>query len=491
MQFLWLQHVFTSWRTKTKYIMAEAVVMPRQGQSVETCVITQWLKNKGDQVEEGDLLFSYETDKAAFDEVAPVSGTLLEILFEEGDEVPVLQTVAIIGEPGEKTGQLPGGSASGRKARGGQVESEPVMGEKAPGGQAHNGQVKGEKAPGGQVAVADTYHPGVAAASAGSASGIRISPRARNMAAAMHVDISTLQGSGPNGRIIADDIEAAVAHSKKILHAEAIAPGQEQVKAPVQSPLPEQQETVSSRLGAPSPAQPGNDEAFTDQPLSNIRKVIARNMKASLDNSAQLTHHASADARRILSLRKKIKDGNEQRLPVSTTLNDMVCFAIVQVLKDTPGMNSHFLGDRTRSFRGVHLGIAVDTPRGLMVPVLKNADRLTLGGLGQSLRELAESCRTGNIDPDLLASDAGTFTVSNLGAFGIEMFTPVLNLPQTGIIGINTITPRPADLGDGNIGFVPHIGISLTYDHRAIDGAPASRFLQEVCKRIAGFDPKL
>jgi pyruvate dehydrogenase E2 component (dihydrolipoamide acetyltransferase) len=298
------------------------------------------------------------------------------------------------------------------------------------------------------------------------------------MAEAMQVDIASVRGSGPNGRIIADDIRAAAASgSVKTTAGQAPSGGR---TAPAATGVPGTRQS-------PSHATP--TEPYTDRPLSNIRKIIATNMKASLDNSAQLTHHASADARKILSLRKAIKEGTEQRLPGSTTLNDMVCHAIVQALVETPEMNAHFLGDTTRTFSGVHLGMAVDTPRGLMVPVLKNADRYTLGGLGKSLRELAENCKEGRIDPDLLVPEAGSFTVSNLGAFGIEMFTPVLNLPQCGIIGINTITHRPADMGDGNIGFIPHIGISLTYDHRAIDGAPASRFLQTVCRNIAGFTP--
>lgn len=293
---------------------------------------------------------------------------------------------------------------------------------------------------------------------------LRISPRARNMATDLGVDIGLLHGSGPNGRIISDDVIAASERSE----------------------ITKRAQPDASKAQAPTP-----EGEYTDKTLSNIRKIIAKNMQRSLQHSAQLTHHASTDARKILNLRKLIKAQKEERLPSTTTLNDMICYAIVDALKAHPEMNAHFLDDTTRSFHGVHMGIAVDTERGLMVPVLKNADRFTLGGLGQSLRELAESCRNGTIDPDLLAPTAGSFTVSNLGAYGIEMFTPVLNLPQCGIMGINTITQRPADLGDGTIGFVPYLGLSLTYDHRAVDGAPASAFLKSVCDRISNFDPKL
>jgi len=414
--------------------MAEPIRMPRQGQSVETCIITQWYKQKGDKVEEGDILFSYETDKAAFDETAGLSGILLEKFFQEGDEVRVLETVAIIGEENE--------DISGLK------ETIP----EAPKEVAVKNETK--------TAVHDLQKDPVEKR---DDSKIRISPRARRMAADLKINISDITGTGPNGRIIARDIESFD-------------------KGNIQPANESEPVTYGKSLNI-------TDE-YTDHSTSNIRRIIAKNMKRSLENSAQLTHHSSADARKILQLRSVVKAKKNTDLPETTTLNDMVCFAIVRVLSRTPDMNAHFLDTKIRTFSGVHLGIAVDTDRGLMVPVLRNADRFTLGGLGKSLRELAASCKDGTIDPDLLNAEAGTFTVANLGIYGIEMFTPVLNLPQCGIMGVNTILPRPADTGDGTIGFVPHIGLSLTYDHRAIDGAPASKFLKEVCDFITEFDPK-
>ncbi len=151
-------------------------------------------------------------------------------------------------------------------------------------------------------------------------------------------------------------------------------------------------------------------------------------------------------------------------------------------------MNAHFLGNSMRVFNKVHLGIAVDTERGLMVPVLRDADDMNARGLANRINALAEECRKGSVDPELLSSENASFTITNLGAYGVEMFTPVLNLPQVGILGVNTITYRPADIGEGVIGFVPMIGISLTYDHRAVDGAPASLFLAEVKNEIENID---
>jgi pyruvate dehydrogenase E2 component (dihydrolipoamide acetyltransferase) len=169
----------------------------------------------------------------------------------------------------------------------------------------------------------------------------------------------------------------------------------------------------------------------------------------------------------------------------------MICFAVIRALEKFPAVNSHLLGDMSRTFKKVHLGLAVDTPRGLMVPAIQNADDLSLKGLSVRLREVADQCRTGNINPDLLVSTAASFTVSNLGNYGVEIFTPIINLPQVAILGVNTIILRPADLGNGVFGFIPMIGLSLTYDHRAVDGGPATLFLKEIKNQIENFEEKI
>jgi pyruvate dehydrogenase E2 component (dihydrolipoamide acetyltransferase) len=220
-----------------------------------------------------------------------------------------------------------------------------------------------------------------------------------------------------------------------------------------------------------------------------MRKIIAKAMHASLQNSAQLTHHLSADARRIMELRKTAKKAVEEgRLTTNITLNDLVCFAVIKALKQFPNVNSHFLGDSVRLFKKVHLALAVDTERGLMVPVVKNADDMTIITLAEQLKQIATACRKGSIDPDLLSSEAASFTVSNLGNYGVEMFTPVINLPQSAILGVNTIVPRPKDIGGGVYAFVPHIGLSLTYDHRALDGGEATRFLKQIAIEIENLE---
>lgn len=409
--------------------MAEFVIMPKQGQSVESCIITRWYKSAGDKVKTGDLLFSYETDKAAFDEESKFSGTLLSILYEEGDEVPVLANVAIIGQPGESADHAPAAVQTVEEKK--PVEPKPEQ----------HSIVQ-------QVVIDET----------GSTGKIRISPRARCMASALGINPELVRGTGPNGRIVAKDIE------------------QFSVQKPVAGAWKELHTPVAG------------DADSRLVPHSNVRKIIARGMQASLQNSAQLTHHLSADARKILALRKAIKSKSGLPGSANITLNDMICYALIRVLKNTPGMNAHYSDEGMRLFHKVHLGMAVDTDRGLMVPVLKNADEYTLQGLSSQLKNLAERCRSGKIDPELLQPAAASFTVSNLGSYDIEIFTPVLNLPQVGILGVNTIRYTPSDLGDGSIGFIPVIGLSLTYDHRAVDGAPASKFLKDLKDKIAGFD---
>lgn len=423
--------------------MAEAVFMPRLGQSVESCIITRWVKQKGDAINEGDVLFCYETDKASFDETAKVSGILLEIFFEEGDEVPVLSNVAVIGKEGDPVDAFRPSAAAAAEVV---SESIPVP------------------------------MPDVVGVETPLDAKIRISPRARCVAQAKGISLQGLHGSGPNGRIIVRDVESA----------ELIAPKAEPIPLNVPKAQPaaiaavKTEATVSTPVFAPMNS--GDD--FAETPLSNMRKLIAKGMHASLQNSAQLTHHTSADARKLLQLRATYKIRAEKGEIPNITLNDLVCYAVVRALEKMPAINSHFLGDRIKTFKKVHLGIAVDTERGLMVPVIRNADDLKLKALATQMKALADNCRKGNVDPELLRSENASFTISNLGAYGIELFTPVINLPQSGILGINTITYRPADLGNGIIGFIPVIGLSLTYDHRALDGAPASAFLKEIRNQI-------
>ncbi len=442
--------------------MAEAVIMPRQGQSVETCIITKWYKEKGDPVEEGDLLFSYETDKAAFDEEAKVSGILLDRYFEEGDEVPVLETVAVIGKEGEST--------EGFKAA---APADTTGPSPEPSPNPETTETTGTTETTETIGTTET----------------KISPRARKLAEQKGVDYMGVRGTGPGGRIIERDILKMIEERPLITPLAREKMKKEDLAIPPEKAKPHQRVTSADLVEAS--AVSGASGEYKEVPLTRLRRLIADGMYRSLHESAQLTHHISADARKMMALRKKIKPLAEQGKMPNITLNDMVSYALIRALLKHPEINGHFLGDRVRIYNKVHLGFAVDTERGLLVPVVRNAGRLTLEGLSEQMKELAEACQTGSINPDLLAADQASFTVTNLGSFGIEYFTPVLNLPQMGILGVNTITPRPAQLEDGTFGFIPKIGLSLTYDHRAIDGAPASRFLQTLVREIGNFDPQI
>jgi pyruvate dehydrogenase E2 component (dihydrolipoamide acetyltransferase) len=424
----------------------------------------------GSDVKKGDLLFSYETDKAAFEGEAPDDGILLAVFAEPGDVVPVLQNIAVIGNKGED------------------IESF------RPGSQDHPGQKAGAKSPDeaeetGQAVeqLSDAQKQPTPKQETGSGQDfIRISPRARKAAGKHQVSYEGMSGSGPHGRIIERDILEKHRLAPKATPLARSVSYRDHLDMPEKGSGPGGKITVSD-------IRKKTGVVFTDDyeeiRVTNIRKIIAENMHASLQNTAQLTLHTSADARGIKTARDRIKQVMEKDGGPNITLNDIVCYATVQAILKHPAMNAHFLGDIIRQFRNVHLGFAVDTKRGLMVPTLQNANHLKLEGLSARMKELAVMAQEGSIDPSLLKG--ATFTVTNLGAFGIEVFTPVLNPPQAGILGINTITLQPAQLEGGSFGFIPRIGLSLTFDHRAIDGAPAAAFLKEVRTEIENFELNL
>jgi len=443
--------------------MAVSIIMPKQGQSVETCIIAE-IKKKGDKVKKGEVIFSYETDKASFEEVSPQDGTVLECFYSEGDEVPVLQNVMIIGEPGENYSDL----LAQTDIPAAEVEKE-----------TQQAIAKVENSP-EQPALTELQP---------NKNNAPVSPRARHLAEKEAIETSALAGSGPNGRIIEKDVRSALENRPKLTPLAKKLAAEEGLQ-PTTSGSGLNGMAKSIDLSAPTNAVYGLD--YEDRKLPNIRKLIAKSMQASLQNSAQLTHHLGADARRVLQLRKKAKAAFESgQLQVNITLNDFVCFAVIKALQKFPNVNSHFLGNSIRYFKKIHLGLAVDTDRGLMVPVVRNADDLSIIGLASQLKEVAAACRKGNVNPEILSPEAGTFTVSNLGNYGVEIFTPIINLPQSAILGVNTIVPRPKDLGDGVYGFVPYIGLSLTYDHRSIDGGEATRFLKQIAEEIENLEIEL
>lgn len=459
--------------------------MPKQGQSVESCIVTEFKKKVGDKVAVGDVLFSYETDKASFDEDAKVEGTVLACFFNDNDEIPCLTNVMVIGEPGESFSEYAPSGAGVSAASGAEPTSpatEPASAVAEP--------VARQGSPAIEVTAAATPGASASPATGTVAANAPVSPRARKLAAEKGVDTAQVAGTGPHGRIIERDVIAAQNSPKSGLAKAMMADGG--LQAPVTgsgiggmvkgSDLKVWKPTHTGNLA-------GEGEEFKVEKMSNMRKLIAKSMYNSLQNTAQLTHMLGADARRVQVLRKKAKKALEEgRIDANITINDFVCYAVIKALKKFPKVNSHCLGDAMRIFNVVNLGCAVDTERGLMVPCVKHAEDLNIIGLSKALKKVAEDCKKGSINPDLLSAEGASFTVSNLGGFGVEWFTPVINVPQSAILGVGTIVPRPKDLGAGVYAFVPYLGLSLTYDHRALDGGEATRFLKQVAVEIENLE---
>lgn len=418
--------------------------MPRQGQSVESCIITEWKKKVGDKVAVKDVLFSYETDKSSFDELSEVEGTLLAVFAAEGDDVECLRPVCVIGNEGEDISALipKDGSAPAEEAKPEKKKEEAAKPE-APKAEA------------------------VSTAADNGDGRMKISPRARHLAERTDADLSRAVPTGPNGRIIERDVNALL--DKGFTNAD---------KAEVKA-----EAAPAAKAEAPA-AKPENTAEYTDVRLPNIRKVIARSMHASLSNMAQLTLNSSFDATQIMAYRKMLKANAEALGMNNITLNDIVLYAVAKTIPAFRDLNAHYLDDKEiiRYFNTVNLGIAVDTERGLLVPTVFGAEKLSLNDLAGEAKSVITAAQKGQISPDKLKG--ASFTVTNLGAMGIESFTPVINPPQTGILGVGAVTYRLK--ADGST--YPAMGLSLTFDHRALDGAPAAKFLKALCDNLANFN---
>ena len=444
--------------------MATIVVMPQLGNSVESCIIVEWMIAEGDTVAVDQTLASIETDKSTMEVPSTAEGTVLKLLWEEGDEVPVKDPLIIVGDPGEDiSGLVPGGESASESA---EATAAPEQGAAAP----------------------EQAAPAFATERATGA----VSPRARALAASSGVDASAIaEGSGPHGRVIERDVAAAIAAGPTLTSAARAAGvsategsgigGRVSVADANRAP----EANAPAAVSAPAPAAdfPG---ASTSSPLKGVRKVVAKRMMESLTTTAQLTLNTSANAAGILALRKKVKNADEALGLNKITLNDLVCFAVSRTLPKYPVFNAHLEDGVLTEFEQVHLGFACDTPRGLLVPVIRSAQSLGLKAFSDEAKRLAGGAIDGSLSPDFLSG--GTFTVSNIGSFGIETFTPVINLPQTAILGVGAITPRPALASDGTIGVQQRLNLSLTIDHQVIDGADGARFLRDLVGAIENID---
>ena len=411
-------------------------VRPPLAQPGETRTIIAWTREIGDPVSAGDTICEVETDKATVEIESQADGVLVAKLFDVGAEIPEDGPIAMVGDAAEIGTTEAGVAEAAAGATGG-----------APPAPAEPAAPPEPTAP--ESAAAATPAPQPAAPRR-----LAVSPRARKRAAELAVTVAGLTGTGPGGRIIERDVLAA--------------------HASVPAPAP---------AAAPAPADDVGDQVI---PVRGARRLVAERMHASLRDTAQLTMTSYADATRLLQLRAAFKTADPQFEMSDVTLNDLLLFAVARTLTEHPELNATCRdgegGLEIVRSAAVHLAFAVDTPRVLMVPVIREAEGLRVRELSSRAADLAERCREGSITPAELAG--GTFTVSNLGSFGVESFTPILNPPQAAILGVGAVTWRPT----GEQEVQQQIALSLTIDHRLIDGAPAARFLQTLCARIAELD---
>lgn len=400
--------------------MAVEIIMPKMGMGMEEGTVVEWLKQKGDSVKKGESVVSISSDKIEKELEAPEEGVLIDIEAEVDDVVPIGKPLGYIGTPGESVGEStdPAPSVAPIKeelsaAPVAQQADEPVIGEEPR---------------------------------------LRVSPAARRLAKIMNVDLSTVTGSGPMGRITKVDI-AEAAQAQPAVQTETVPQPEPAQVAPVQSP-------------------DGKAKKVT-----GMRKVISERMFSSLQQTAQLTLQATADVTELLAFQKKAREAYQINDEVRLTITDFIAKAAINALLSHKGMNSHYQGDMITTFDAVHLGVAVALEEGLVVPVVKDADKKSLSAISREIRKASRSARGSELNQ--LQLSGSTFTITSLGTYGIGFFTPVLNPPEVGILGVGTISEQPVYFGD-ELKKRSMLPLSLTFDHRAVDGAPAAAFLAEV-----------
>ena len=432
--------------------MATTVILPKLGQTMEEGTIVQWLKKEGDTIGRGDVLFQVESDKAVLEVEAKTRGVLRRILVTKGIKIPVLTPVAIIARPDEDISEALSeqrgvGSAGARPSAATPTRAGSVP--PGPSWESDRGRIFS-------------------------------SPRARRLAAEKGVDLSLVVGSGPNGRIVEKDV---------LFFLEAQPPATPLArKVAVELGVPlTQVPTTGARVTADDvrataqvPVTPPAAEVEI-VPLSGVRAVIADRMTTSAHTTAAVTLQSVVDATELVALRNKLKTALADELGFNVGYNDLLAVIVARCLAEFPYMNVRLEESGVRRLKEVNLGMAVDSDRGLLVPVIRNADRLTIKEFAVKFRELVARAREGKALHDDLTG--GTFTITNLGMFGVDAFTPIIRLPECAILGVGRIHPEAA-IVDGEVVVRQRMWLSLTFDHRLVDGGPAARFLQGITRYV-------
>jgi pyruvate dehydrogenase E2 component (dihydrolipoamide acetyltransferase) len=444
------------------------VVMPKMGDTMEEGKILRWIKHEGDTIQKGDALAEIETEKVNIEAEAFVAGVLRKIVAQEGATVAVGAPIALIGKADEA---LPGEAAPAA-----QSTAKPAA--KA-GQQASGANSAAPAASSAGTAVAEpltTPSPGVNGASGAAQNGGRvfISPLARHIAAEHNLDIAQIAGSGPGGRILRDDVQAYLANPQMMAQAQATPAIQapQAQPAPVAEPAPAAQPVAV----APAPTAAPGEEVHA-QPLTAMRKTIARRLQQSMQTAPHFYVTVSIETNKLGEVRNSI---NEYAAglpnPVKVSYNDLIVKAVALALSSMPEVNVSFDGEQLLFKSRINVGVAVALDTGLIVPVVRDADKRGVLDIARESRRLVEAARAGKLKPDEFSG--GTFTVSNLGMFDVESFTAVINPPESAILAIGSIVPTPV-VREGQVVVRDLMKVTLSVDHRALDGAIAARFLQE------------
>jgi pyruvate dehydrogenase E2 component (dihydrolipoamide acetyltransferase) len=409
--------------------VASDITMPRLSDSMEEGTILKWLVSEGDEVQRGQEIVEIETDKANMTYESDTAGTLIEIVVSEGDTVPLGEVIARVGEAGEK--------AEGRK----QKAEEPAA------------EAESEEAD----ADAEAEAPAPRVSSNGAGERVKASPVARRMARERGIDLASLSGSGPGGRVVKADVEAAGDGG-------AAAPAPER-----------EQEPVAAAPAAPEPAgEAGNKGQVQVQELTRLQRTVSRRMAESKATAPDYALEVEIDMTEAVALRERLKAMTDH-VP---SYNDMIVRAVALALRDHPRVNGSYRDGRFELYSNINVGVAVAAQDALVVPTVFDADKKSLGEIARNVRELAQKVRDGNITPPELSG--GTFTVSNLGMFGIDAFTAVINPPQAAILAIGALKKRPAVDEHGAIVARDTLFANLVSDHRILYGADGAQFLSRV-----------
>ncbi len=438
--------------------MATKVVMEALSPTMEEGRLVKWLKNEGDQVKTGDVLAEVETDKAIMELAARADGVLRKRLANEGDASPIGTLLAVIAAPDENIDSLVAGA--GAKPAAAPAPREAAA-SSAPAGEPATAAAEAPASPATAAAAPPPPPPAQAApppappaAPAAPTDGRRprSSPLARRLASERGIELSRLQGSGPGGRIVKKDIENAPKEASRTASpAEGAKPAKE---AP--------QRFIS------------RDGDYQDIPLTQIRKTIARRLGESIGPIPTFYLTAEFDAEKSSSIRGELKEfGDEYKI----SFNDIIVKAVANALSDHPEVNAHWMGDHVRHFNRVHVGMAVAIPEGLITPVIFDADRKTISQISAEAKRLAGLARQRRLTPEQYTGS--TFSVSNLGMFGIDQFTAIINPPEAGILAIGSVEQKAVVI-DGEIQARQRMRVTMSCDHRVIDGATGAKFLQTV-----------